>query len=440
MLVLTYAVSRYCIENGTYSEKDIQVLNVKYEKEVRVCCGSAIYEDEDGNLQGKCLEPFVYSQKVLLSIKDWLLKEKNEIKRVKGLESNAFWVLSQREQGKLYRDDELTKLDKVASKTAEKFQKHGINTIKELVEASEETLAVVAAEPHVSRKAVDGFRSQAIDCWVDEPAPEAIDCRKAENPYERKYGANWKKEIANCTMLNSFMCITSMIEHIIKECTEFYRGGPHEDDWYFYHDALSLMTAKETIRWMTEKDYYKRWLLPVNGCYDDDPDLKKKGAVPMGDTPEMMTWDNVLNNDLHQTVARHVVFTSDLPNDDPRKFRMDTPAHGTSAYVRIMRGGGIPSKRIVQDTLRVYESMMKIHKAKGAIVEGIARNGHRNSGSVGAKKRGGRRKRKIGEFDYGDVFVHPDAQGARMQKMERAKKSCANVFERVAEGETDIHD
>jgi hypothetical protein len=64
-------------------------------------------------------------------------------------------------------------------------------------------------------------------------------------------------------MLSPFVCITEIVEHIVVETARVYKGTKNEDDWMFYHDALSLMTAKETIRWMQEKDYLKRWILPT---------------------------------------------------------------------------------------------------------------------------------------------------------------------------------
>ena len=30
------------------------------------------------------------------------------------------------------------------------------------------------------------------------------------------------------------------------------RGTIHENDWYFYHDALSLMTATSMMKWMED--------------------------------------------------------------------------------------------------------------------------------------------------------------------------------------------
>ena len=38
--------------------------------------------------------------------------------------------------------------------------------------------------------------------------------------------------------------------HIVIKTKDFFKGTNHEDDWLFYHDALSLMTVKDCIAWM----------------------------------------------------------------------------------------------------------------------------------------------------------------------------------------------
>jgi hypothetical protein len=62
----------------------------------------------------------------------------------------------------------------------------------------------------------------------------------------------------------------------------------HEDDCFFNHETLSLMTAAQTIEWMSKKDYLKRWLLPVNMLSEDNSDLKNFLRRPIGNSPEMM--------------------------------------------------------------------------------------------------------------------------------------------------------
>ena len=42
----------------------------------------------------------------------------------------------------------------------------------------------------------------------------------------------------------------------------------NEDDLFIVHDALVLMTTKETIIRMKENNYFHHWLLPMNGFQD----------------------------------------------------------------------------------------------------------------------------------------------------------------------------
>ena len=107
-----------------------------------------------------------------------------------------------------------------------------------------------------------------------------------------------------------------------------FEGTDHEDDWYFYHDALTTMTSATTIAWMKEMGYYEKWLLPkleiLKGTI-------YHSSIP-GDSPELMPLDNSLNNDFDQCAIRHVAVTLDcLWNKnykDMRKFSLFTPAEG----------------------------------------------------------------------------------------------------------------
>ena len=65
------------------------------------------------------------------------------------------------------------------------------------------------------------------------------------------------------------MCITDLVQWIASKSRDFYAGTKCEDDWHFYHDALSQLTAAETIKWMkatiipgTERSIYECWIKP----------------------------------------------------------------------------------------------------------------------------------------------------------------------------------
>ena len=97
--------------------------------------------------------------------------------------------------------------------------------------------------------------------------------------------------------------IHDLIEHLIRIGDQHCRDTPFRTNWVFYHDALALMTAKEMIAWMVEKNYYKRWILPVNNLGGNDGSLKVYRDRPVGDSPEFMPWDTHLNNDLKLIVV-----------------------------------------------------------------------------------------------------------------------------------------
>jgi hypothetical protein len=171
-----------------------------------------------------------------------------------------------------------------------------------------------------------------------------------------------------------------MIEFMVVESQRIMCGTCHEDDWMFYHNALSLMTAKDMIKWMQKKDYLKRWLLPVNMLSKNDKDLKQFINCPIGNSPEMMPWDCSLNKDIKDAVMRHVCYTCHLPEDNPRKFSLLTPKRGSWAFRRILEheDGSPTSQQIIQDITKVFESMEKIRQAKGALIAGIGdRKGRR---------------------------------------------------------------
>ena len=161
------------------------------------------------------------------------------------------------------------------------------------------------------------------------------------------------------------------------------------DNWYFYHDALSQMTAGDCREWMMENSIWEHWLRPVGGTeltWEDGDDYvitegrdKWRDAYPPGNSPTYMPWDVALNKDLHDCVKRHVLLTGDLENDDFRKFSLATPKEGTRAYIRCLEGSPLPH-RINRDIRFFVDTALSIYESKGAIVNGLG-NGNYRSGT-----------------------------------------------------------
>ena len=62
--------------------------------------------------------------------------------------------------------------------------------------------------------------------------------------------------------MKNYMCVTTLVKEMHAASQASFFGTIHEDGWYFYHDALSQMTAPTTVDWMNREDYYRRWLIP----------------------------------------------------------------------------------------------------------------------------------------------------------------------------------
>ena len=155
-------------------------------------------------------------------------------------------------------------------------------------------------------------------------------------------------------------------------------GTKFQDNFSFYHDALSLMTAAETRNGMREQDYEKYWLIPMK-------DLNIGTTYhnqPVGDSPEMMPLGCSLFNNLYEAAHRHVSLTHLLQKDDPKKFCLATPKEISRAYCRPWTCGGeegSPScQRIIQDCNKFFSNIQVINDAKGIMCAGLGnRRGHR---------------------------------------------------------------
>ena len=97
----------------------------------------------------------------------------------------------------------------------------------------------------------------------DVPMGTFVDHRKHSNPYESRYGDDWEEEIKQVGAMKKFVCIKELITHVVEETRRVMSWTKFEDNFYFYHDALSFMTADETRKWMREMDYEKYWLLQM---------------------------------------------------------------------------------------------------------------------------------------------------------------------------------
>ena len=290
--------------------------------------------------------------------------------------------------------------------------RQGIKTIKDLKQLTDDDAKKIEG---IGWKVLTKFRQEAHQASSDTPPP-FIDHRRASNPYQSRYGNEWEAKLKNSAALSKFTVISDYIDHIFCESKKVMRGTKHQDDWMVYHDALSLMTAKESKDYMREKDYLKRWILPSHDLFEDSPDLAnyKYAKNPPGNSPEFMPWDTHLNKDLHDAHDEHVLLTRQLPDNHPHKFSGSTPNRIASSYQRLIMLNPKPD-RIIRDCKRVIESIQAVYDAKGTIVEGLGdRSGRRKEKKgAGETRRGGARSKK--EFVPKQTYLHETVVATKKQ-------------------------
>jgi hypothetical protein len=145
-------------------------------------------------VEGKRCKAFCYSGKVVLSIKDYKDKQKAELKRVKLLKGNNFWVIDHRQKGEFYLDDKVTIIPGIGLKIQERLEAQGIFTVCALSALSNNAIKSLSqkTERNMSKNVLQKLcESSKKSQGVIQPADLIMDHRLAENPYLSLYGEEW---------------------------------------------------------------------------------------------------------------------------------------------------------------------------------------------------------------------------------------------------------
>jgi hypothetical protein len=407
---------------GTYADR-LYYVQAKYEDESRLAAGVCITV-EDGEEKGTRLPAWDYTGRTIMTIPCFQEKREAEMARVRGLKDGRGWKATEggAAAGGVFLTDPVADLASVSSENgaAEALAEAGISDIQDLIEMDLE--ADEDADDSISRLAYCALRAPDDDeAGGDSPGEmelkefqkeasrrclmsREVDYRTGDNPYKEKHGEGtadvqtgfteyadgarreWEQIIDRVTAMKRYVCITEMIEHMMEVTEAAYAGTDRPDEWYVYHDALSLMTADETRKWMEKKDYLKRWIVPLHGLNDD---ISSFGLRPPGNSPELMPMDAYVNRYWHEAVKRHVNWCRGMDDkqkiewkgrDVWRTFSDSTPARQTEGYLRLWDqdsdwdvGGWI-----LKDIRRFLTACSSILAEDGSVVHNCSvRNGHR---------------------------------------------------------------
>ena len=148
----------------------------------------------------------------------------------------------------------------------------------------------------------------------------------------------------------------------------------------------------------------------MHGILDE---FKQFKSAPPGNRPEWMPMDTYLNKDIHEEALEHAGYTKGYDANDPRKFRLDTPRHLESTYLRVWTGC-LSLARIRKDIRKFEGWVVAVHLAKGTVLTNVSRDGWRRELGGPGGNRGGPRTKKERQPDK---WAHEDAiQGREMQR------------------------
>jgi hypothetical protein len=423
------ADGRICLD-GEVDTTGTGTLRVKYPEEARMCLGVT------SNLKGvsKKAAIFDYTGQVLTTQKDTDDLMASVIASAREGKGSHHWV-SKPNSTAVYKDSPLSKLSKKLEPHLGHYSHHGICDIQTFIENALDTALPASG---LQMRGLQKLVGKARGAVALGDTPPTVDHRKPPggaqirdcdwNPYRSKFGADWGERIKNTAAMKKNRSVRELFQHIVEESKRLCGEG-----CFFYHDALSLMTSKETRDWARQEGHLKHWILPEQGL--------NKGTdwefIPCGNSPEYMPLDSYLNKDLKDAVNRHVAVTKKIPMvlvegknkkepEDKRKFMKDTPVRLMDSFKRCW--GVAPAlKRIEQDIKGVIKAMFAVLENKGALtLDGRNKqNGHRrtNMGLWGGKRT------KLEAAAGKKLKWHPDAAGFMKRERKRLNKSFNQIVE-----------
>ena len=384
------AMNHYCQEHFN--------IRFKFEQQARFMLGVTMVQNKNGTIDGKRLPMYTYSGKKIVGMGKYSEGHETSIEKAKKSNSVRTWVKKRanRPNGhEYYEKDPVSRIPKIGKGRQHALNRCGISTIYDCVNHPERMEYLTSGKELIKRAIKDGLVNKRINSGSCPDEISKIDHRKADNPYELKYGLNWRLKIDKTPTMKLVRPVSDMIHHMVTETSNALKGSEYEGKALFYHDALSQLTEKKTMEWMEKNEFEgrkisKMWIKPEMGCnaeikLSNGKTTKDYAGRPPGNSPEFMPLGTTLNQDIHKAVNTQVAATYFLPKDHPLKFSLATPATIEHAYGRVhcpnydKKNSAIPtSRQIKQDINKVFYALLTVMRAEGKVVQGLAsRRGHR---------------------------------------------------------------
>ena len=188
------------------------------------------------------------------------------------------------------------------------------------------------------------------------------------------------------------LCLISF--YLLFDTCRLFRGTPYANTWWIYHDALSQWWSTGAQDYMRDRGFADR---QCRGFGHTNVNTRY-GGILTGDTPEYMSLDSNLFDDLEVMVRWNVEATFELPRGHPDKFDLTTPTSAWSAVCRTWEHAPT-SKRIVEDIARVFVAIEDMVEHEGIAVDFEKLRHGRRLDEHGRSSRRARARKENKHFD-----------------------------------------
>ena len=170
---------------STLAEQRSQ-LSVKFDKDVRFLLGLACVLLPDGTLEGRRAVALEYTNRVVLTHKDFWFRIQTEIARVKALSGDgAPWVTGKRTNGDgIFDEDPVSKLSGAGEKTAGILAKQDVHLVPHIACLDDEDMLTLAELSGLGEVRLRQMQAQARTAHPGKFDRQTVDHKKDNNPYE----------------------------------------------------------------------------------------------------------------------------------------------------------------------------------------------------------------------------------------------------------------
>jgi hypothetical protein len=142
--------------------------------------------------------------------------------------------------------------------------------------------------------------------------------------YQLKFGADWRAKATRVvgSKAGGAICVTELIDHAIAEGNRLFADTEYRDSWFLWHDALSQWWEKDAQEHLRSRGFFDR---QVRAWGDTSLGTRYYQGL-VGNRCELSPLDSHCFQDFIAATPKHVVFTAKYPVNDPRRFKVGTPA------------------------------------------------------------------------------------------------------------------